>query len=178
MEKQQTPETNDHGEVLSIHMEHSPSPQQMMHAESDPIAALMTLVTNTGHGRFADTNRITDNWSAVAQMNESQGIPDYIQNLRKEIEENLTKENTGHVFDNFIQAWDIEAKLTACASCGIKAFEMGSVQFHQIPLHQLDSLLMSDETKEDLMSISAEFRLYLFNANKFTSRTKTATINQ
>ncbi len=101
MEKQlSTQETNDHGEVLSIHMEqleHSPSPQQMMHAETDPVAALMTLVTNTGHGRFADTTRITDNWSAVAQMNETQDIPDYIQNLRKEIEENVTKENTGPI---------------------------------------------------------------------------------
>ena len=38
----------------------------MENAETNIVAALITLVTNTGLGRFSDTSTLIDNWQAAA----------------------------------------------------------------------------------------------------------------
>lgn len=157
-EKKQTIFLNDQGEPLSINMKYQPSSQQMANAERDPITALLTLVTNTGLGRFADTAELIDNWPTAAASQPSQNPPDYFHNLRKEISDNITEEDGGKIVANFLESWNIEAKLFACASCGVKQFEMGNALSHSVPLHELKSLIMSDDKVVELNNILAEYR--------------------
>ncbi len=149
---------NAEGEQLSLHMKYAPSSEQMENAERDPVAALMTLATNTGLGRFQDTSKLIDNWSTAVDANPFDTPLHYVSNVGKEIAENLTEQDNGQIVKQFLESWNIEAALFACGSCGIKAFEMGTNKCYSVPLTQLNSLLISDTDKKDLLTIPSQYR--------------------
>ncbi|KAK4003710.1 hypothetical protein OUZ56_005465 [Daphnia magna] len=145
--------------VHNIHMiEYAPSADQMENAETNIVAALMTLVTNTGLGRFADASTLIDNWNEAASLNSTTSLPQYISNLINDINHNVTEVDMGRIVEEFLHSWNIEARLFACASCGIKAFEMGNDQSHSISIKELDSLLISDADRDKLLNIPLKFR--------------------
>ena len=150
--------TNKQGEILSTDMKYPPSTEQMANAEREPVAALMNFVTNTGLRRFSHTSQLIDNWSTEENRDPSQPVPDYIFNLANEVTANVSQTDINRIVQQFLEAWNIEAKLFACASCGIKEFEMGEAQSHQVPLHQLEKLLLSKEEVENLEKIPPKFR--------------------
>jgi hypothetical protein len=155
-QKQEEILLNDQGEPLSLDMIYPPSKEQLADAERNPEAALMNLVTNTGLARFRDTSRIIDNWSVVHDAQEI--IPDYVEHINQELQSNIENQEFKRILKDFLNDWNIEAELFACASCGVKAFEMGSCHRHHVPLQQLDSLLMSEEEIETLEKIPEEYR--------------------
>lgn len=149
---------NVYNEVLSMNIKYAPSADQMENAETNIVAALMTLVTNTGLGRFADASTLIDNWNEAASLNSTTSLPQYISNLINDINHNVTEVDMGRIVEEFLHSWNIEARLFACASCGIKAFEMGNDQSHSISIKELDSLLISDADRDDLLNIPLKFR--------------------
>ncbi|EFX64428.1 LOW QUALITY PROTEIN: hypothetical protein DAPPUDRAFT_266418 [Daphnia pulex] len=84
--------------------------------------------------------------------------PTIISNIINEVNQNVTEDDMSRIVEEFLQSWNIEAKLFACASCGMKAFEMGADQAYSVPIDQLSSLLMSDTDMEELLSIPLKFR--------------------
>jgi hypothetical protein len=139
-------------------MKYSPSGEQMENAETNIVAALMTLVTNTGLGRFSDTSTLIDNWQEAASLDSTTPPPQYIANLINDITHNVTEADMGRIVDEFQQSWHIEARLFACASCGIKAFEMGADQSCSLSIDELDSWIISDSDRDDLITIPIKFR--------------------
>jgi hypothetical protein len=139
-------------------MKYSPSSEQMENAETNIVAALMTLVTNTGLGRFSDTSTLIDNWQEAASLVSTTPPPQYIANLINDITHNVTEADMGRIVDEFQQSWNIEARLFACASCGIKAFEMGADQSCSLSIDEFDSWIMSDSDRDDLLTIPIKFR--------------------
>jgi hypothetical protein len=139
-------------------MKYSPSGEQMENAETNIVAALMTLVTNTGLGRFSDTSTLIDNWQEAARLDSTTPPPQYIANLINDITHNVTESDMSRIVDEFQQSWNIEARLFACASCGIKAFEMGADQSCSLSIDELDSWIMSDSDRDDLLNIPIKFR--------------------
>ncbi len=97
---------------------------QLLHFESDLEAALLNLVLNTGLERVRNTKNLISSWE-IAEY-DPQPSPQYIVNLSNEVLNNVTESDLGRIFDNFIRDWNIEASLFSCASCEVKAFEMGS----------------------------------------------------
>ena len=149
---------NAQQELLSTHMKYAPSGEQMENAEINVVAALMNLVTNTGLGRFPETTTLMNNWQAAANLDPNAPPPPFISNITNEINQNVTEADMSRIVEEFLMSWNIEAKLFACASCGIKAFEMGADQGHSVQIDKLSSLLMSDSDKEELLNIPLKFR--------------------
>ncbi len=86
-------------------MTHPPTADQLLHFESDPTAALMNNITNTGLDRFLDSDHVIDNWSDAA-LN-PQPSPDYLSNLAEEIIRNVrTEEDLGVIAEKFLNNWD------------------------------------------------------------------------
>lgn len=100
-----------------------------------------------------------DNWSEAAL--DPNPLPDYLNNLAQEIISNVTEEDLAVISETFLSNWDIEAQMLACASYGIKDFDMGSSKFHTVSLDQLSKLLFSKQEIIELENISEEYR-YLF----------------
>jgi hypothetical protein len=160
-QKQEAIHYNVQQELFSTHKKYAPSGEQMAYSETNIVAALMTLVTNTGLGRFPETTTLIDNWQVAANLDSSTPPPPFISNIINEVNKNVTEADMSHIVEEFLQSWNIEAKLFACASCGMKAFEMGADQAHPVPIDQLSSLLMSDTDMGELLSIPLKFRCTL-----------------
>jgi hypothetical protein len=88
-------------------MIHTPTPTQLLHFESDPEAALLNLVLNTGLERLRDTKNLITNWEIAVY--DPQPPPQYIVNLSNEVLNNVTESDLGRIFNNFIHDWNIEA---------------------------------------------------------------------
>lgn len=143
-------------------MHHAPSAEQMINAEHDPVVALMTMATNSGLGRFSSTTHLVNDWDAATQLlfgeDNATRLPQYIADLKSEIQENVTEDDHARIVEEFLQHKNSAASLFACGSCGVKTFRMGSVMQHTISVDQLSSLLMSTEEVAMLESIPSEFR--------------------
>ena len=144
------------GETLTLEIIHPRTSDQLLHFESDPIAALMNLITNTGLDRFRDADHLLHNWKHAASN--PQPHSSYLTNLSEEIISNVTEANRGVIADNFLKDWDIEAQMFGCASCGMKDFTMGPTKFHAVSLDQLSRLLISAPEVIELESIPEKFR--------------------
>jgi hypothetical protein len=144
------------GETLTLEIIHPRTSDQLLHFESDPIAALMNLITNTGLDRFRDADHLLDNWKHAASN--PQPPSSYLTNLSEEIIRNVTEANRGVIADNFLKDWDIEAQMFGCASCGMKDFTMGPTKFHAVSLDQLSRLLISALEVIELERIPEKFR--------------------
>jgi hypothetical protein len=151
---------NSYGEPLSLEMTHPPTDEQLLHFESDPVAALMNLITNTGLDRFRDSDHVIDNWGDAVL--DPKPPPDYLTNLAKEIISNVTEDDLGVIAEKFLSNWDIEAQMLACASCGVKDFAMGPSKFHTVSLEQLSKLLISKPEVMKLENIPEELRYFFF----------------
>nr|CAH0098455.1 unnamed protein product [Daphnia galeata] len=147
---------NGYGEPLTLEMIHPPTSDQLLHFESDPIAALMNLITNTGLDRFRDADHLADNWKHAASN--PQPPLGYLTNLSEEIISNVTEANLGVIAEKFLKDWDIEAQMFGCASCGMKDFAMGPAKFHAVSLDQLSRLLISAPEVIELERIPEKFR--------------------
>lgn len=155
-QKQEEILLNDEGEPLTLDMIYPPTKEQLAEAEKTPVAALMNLVTNTGLARFRDATMIIDNWTAAHDTQLI--IPDYRLHIAQELQSNITNPEFKRILNDFLKDWNIEARLFACASCGVKAFEMGTCHRHHVPLELLDSLLMSTEEIETLHKLPQQYR--------------------
>ena len=100
-----------------------------------------------------------ENWKAVSQLRPDEDrLPSYIADLKSEIQQNVTEEDSGRIVDDFLQRFHLDASLLACGSCGQKTYNMGNVRHHSVPLTQLAPLKMSEEKFATLLTLPAEYR--------------------
>lgn len=157
-DSKETFKQNRQGELLSIDMIYPPSSQQLLKMERDPVAALLNMATNSGLGRFPETdylfledfnnNKVTDQ------------IPAHLKSLASEIENNISDEDRRRIVKDFLQAWDISAPLYACACCGVRAYEMGKTKFHQSTLEDVCPLQFTQEQVGHLQRIPEIYRYH------------------
>lgn len=107
-----------------------PTAAQLAEFERDPHVALLALAMNSGQGRFLETD--------------DDLTPEAIQNLKKEISENLRPEDIGEIFTKFQKKFGKEADLYGCGMCGIRGFEMGTTKYHTFSLDQLHHLKLNE----------------------------------
>nr|CAH0112399.1 unnamed protein product [Daphnia galeata] len=123
---------NIYGEPLTMEIIHPPTSDQFFHFESNSIAALMNLITNTGLiGRFRDADNLINNWRHGSF--DPQPPPNYLTNLSEEIISNVTEVNLGVIAEKNLKNWDIEAQILGCAISGVKDFDMGPTKYHHLP---------------------------------------------
>jgi hypothetical protein len=137
---------NQEGETLSLGMKHSPTSQQLYKSESDITAALMNMATNTGLGRFPEAAKLHEEWDRLkADGVDPNIIPEHLSSLVYEIENEFTIDDQSRIIRTFQKLIDLDASLFSCASCGVRAFQMGDVKYHQVPLSELTILCYSDD---------------------------------
>lgn len=113
----------------------APTAEQLKNFERDPRVALLACASNSGQGRFLATD----------QNDLLNGSPIAIKQIKEEIEKNLKKEDFGYIFRKFQSQFDKNAKLVACACCGVRCFEMGGKVMHDCHLEMLAPLLMNKQ---------------------------------
>ena len=112
---------------------------------------------NSGQGRFLETDYTL--------------TPEAIENLKKEINENLKPENIGKIFTKFKHNFDKESRLYGCGTCGIRGFEMGSSKFRNFNLRDLGHLKLNEEQLAKYQEIVEPYRslqsVFKLNENEY-----------
>lgn len=119
-----------------------------MEFERDPRVALLAFAANSGQGRFLATDHedILNN------------VPGKISEIKAEIQKNLRTADIGEIFQKFKKSFDKNAQLLTCGCCGMRGFEMGGTEMHNIQLELLSHLLLSNEDRENNLRIPAPYR--------------------
>ena len=145
---------NDSGECLSSNMLNEPSSDQLKDRDGDAISARMAFATDTGLGRMHDAEHLHYELDQIKNgMIDGHDIPPKFKNLKSEIEKENNPKNLERIVQSFKRKISRFAKLKACASCGIRNFEMGQCKFYETKLSQLDALAY---TKAELADYMAE----------------------
>jgi hypothetical protein len=150
---------------LSLDMKEMPSKELLVNAEKDPTSALMALATNSGLGRFLDSSQLIREWRLIEPntvLNEEEEMPGYITNLIAELSKNVTLTDYGRIFQEFQNHWNLTADLVACASCGMKSYQMGEDSHHKVALEEVNCVQMSKENVQTLETYPQEYRYFLY----------------
>ena len=67
-------------------------------------------------------------------------VPSKLEEIKKEIEENLSRRDIGDIFQRFKKNFDKDAQLLACGSCGVREYEMGDKKMEPVHLLTLSHL--------------------------------------
>ena len=102
------------------------------------------MAINTGLARF---NGVSDLYKEDKVTVDIHDVPtkSIINNLIKEIETNFSPSTRGDIFENYRSQMDSSSNLIGCASCGIRAFQMGNVIFCLWPIREVKCLLLNHE---------------------------------
>ncbi len=122
---------------FTLYSKGTPSFQQLKHFERDPSIALLTMAVNSGQSQFAKVNLLHSHTSAEVEEQT-------VQCLKEEIESNLKPSDLGVIVDQFQAAFDKNCELQGCASCGVRAYQMGNVNYEELNIDTLDVLKLSD----------------------------------
>lgn len=124
---------------INLHCKEIPSAKQLENFEKVPVAALLALAVNAGQNRF----------SASAELYGStpEEERNLLDKLNREVELNFDNAVCGRIVDEFQQSFNKESLLLGCACCGIRAFQMSKVLYHQVPITELDLLQLNEERK-------------------------------
>lgn len=127
-----------------------PTSQQLQNFERETSIALLALAANSGQTRFAATNLLHPHVSTETQEMA-------INSLKEEIESNLKPIHLGTIVEKFQAAFDKNRLLLGCASCGIREFQMGKVNYEGVNFEALDLLRLSDEQVNTFKQIPLPF---------------------
>ena len=116
--------------------------------ERDARVALLACAANSGQGRFLQSDH-----EDILNQN-----PSKINEIKKEIEDNLSQGEIGKIFKRFAADFDKNAALSACASCGVRAFEMGEVKMFQFHLEMLSHLQLDDDQRTAYLNLPEQYR--------------------
>ena len=112
--------------VRNLNSKETPSAQQLVNFEKDPIAALLALAVNSGQNRFAASAKL---YGSTPEEEKH-----LLEELNREVELNFDIAVCGRIVDEFQQSFNKESLLLGCACCGIRAFQMSKVLYHQVPI--------------------------------------------
>lgn len=145
---------NSQDEALSFYMMHAPLPEQLLQMEHEPVAALLNMATNTGRGRYPESDqRFLEHFKDSGSE-----IPEHLKPLAIEISRNITDEDRSRLVKDFLQSWNISAPLYVCGCCGVRAFEMGGTKFHKASLEDIRPLQFTSQQVEYLEKIPTNYR--------------------
>ena len=153
---------------FSLEMKTCPTALQLKDIEHDPVIALMSFAVNSGHARFIGAEHLHRTFDDTHNTEYDISIvPEQFKNLVAEIEQEITDESEERIVTDYLQAINRSARLVTCASCGMKAFEMGDVKHHVMPVSSLDVLRCSQEKIDVINSTPCEFRYKITNLYSF-----------
>lgn len=165
--------------------------------ETNPITALIAFATNSGLERYPNIyglhNSPSDANNESIQSNDNYIVEngsDHNSNNTPELE--LQNENESEIiklieqiktetlqieevqeriFLDFRKEWNSQAILMACASCGIRALQLGNVEYKNYDIVKLDILKYSPEQTTELLQIPEKYRraisYFLYEENYF-----------
>ena len=125
--------------------------------ERDPSSALLCMAINTGLARFSLTSHLFKEASVFVDSNDLETLQK-IESLRSEIQENFSPATRGPIFEKFQERINTRANLIGCASCGMRAFQMGDVKYKVRPVSEMKSLLLTAEQLLELQAIPIAYR--------------------
>ena len=145
---------NDSGECLSYNMLNEHSSDHLKDRDGDAISAKMAFATDTGLGRgMHDAEHLHYELDQIKNgMIDGHDIPPKFKNLKSEMEKENNPKNLERIVQSFKRKISRFAKLKACASCGIRNFEMGQCKFYETKLSQLDALAYTKAELADYMA--------------------------
>jgi len=144
---------------FSLEMKTCPTALQLKDIEHDPVIALMSFAVNSGHARFIGAEHLHRTFDDPNNAEYDNSIvPQQFKNLIAEIEREITDESEERIVTDYLQAINRSARLVTCASCGMKAFEMGDVKHHVMAVSSLDILRCSQEKIDVINSAPCEYR--------------------
>lgn len=153
---------------FSLEMKTCPTALQLKDIEHDPVIALMSFAVNSGHARFIGAEHLHRTFDDPNSAEyDSYIVPEQFKNLIAEIEQEITDESEERIVTDYLQAINKSARLVTCASCGMKAFEMGDVRHHVMPVSSSDVLRCSQEKIDVINSTPCEFRYTITNLYSF-----------
>jgi hypothetical protein len=115
------------------------------------------MAINTGLARFSSASHLYKEKRVLLDPNDME-TRQKIESLRSEIEENFSPNMRGTIFEKYREKINTRADLIGCASCGMRAFEMGDVKFSFRPVPEMKSLLLNAEQMSELQAIPIQYR--------------------
>ena len=162
---------NKEGELLSLNMKKQPTTEQLQHRETDALSALMSFMTDTGLGRMKKMKNLHEELIKI-RNEESDGseVPEDFKDLIEEIQEENSASNLSRIISSFKNKINKQARLSCCAACGMKNFEMGNHHFHPTKLSDLDVLAFTKTEIEELYTIDEKYRYKILASLKIEIR--------
>jgi len=134
---------------LSYTQKEVPTADQLMHREQDPMAALLAFAVNSGQHRFQE---IMDLAAAGAVD------PAAEDRFREELEAEYAPSIQGEVYEHFMERYNIEAPLLACAACGVRQIVHDPSTVATKQLAQLSALRYTEKQVADLLLLPTAYR--------------------
>ena len=116
--------------------------------------------SNANRGNLEDENAIPNTEDNLNEATPERENEPEILHLMEQIKlETLQIEEVQEkIFLDFRKAWNSKANLTACASCGIRAFQLGNIEYKNYAIEKLEILKYSTEQTAILFEIPERFR--------------------
>lgn len=150
---------NKEGEPLSLDMKNAPTTEQLQQRENDALSALLSFMTDTGLGRM---KKMKDLHKELVKLKngETDGseVPEEFKSLIEEIQAENSTSNFSRIITSFKKKINKQARLSCCAACGMKNYEMGKQHFHTTKLSDLDVLAFTTAEIEELNAIEEKYR--------------------
>lgn len=145
--------------TLSFRMRTCPTKEQLKEVERDPIAALLSFAINSGLGRFSNADHLHTIFELMKDPDyDSSVVPDEFKGLVEEIQAEICLADTERIVRQHNKDIDKKARLTVCAACGMRSFDMGNVHHHIQPVYELDILKCTEERTLEIENTDKEFR--------------------
>ena len=127
--------------------------------ERDPFAAQHVFATNSGLHIFDKISQLFSNSNVIDT--EDPNVEECIDQLIKDVNDNLSVEDLGTMNADFNKTFDLKAPLFGCASCGVREFQMGldkTKRFRDRHLLELGKYKKTQEQLAALNKINRRFR--------------------
>ena len=145
--------------AVSFRMRTCPTAEQLADAERDPVVALLAFAINSGLGRFTHSEHLYKISELMKNPEfDSCVVPEEFKELVAEIEKEVTIADSQRIVGQHNSDTNKQAMLTACAACGMRAFDMGDIHHYMKPISQLDILKCTKERVDEIEQTSEEFR--------------------
>ena len=140
-------------------MKNGPTTEQLKHRETDALSALISFMTDTGLGRMTKMKDLHKEF-AKFKSGESDGseVPEEFQELIEEIEQENSTSNLSRIISSFKNKINKQARLSCCAACGMKNFDMGNHHFHTTKISDMEVLSFTQTEMDELYKIKDKYR--------------------
>ncbi len=143
-------------EPFSLKMKRKPTQVELAGYERDPTAALISLFRNTGLSRFKMARALYGKSNKIEISNPLN--KEAIGMLAQEVKKDFQASEWGRIVDQFQNNFNLTATLKSCACCGMRSYEMGSVNYVEVDVQSLTLLQYSIEQMNYLNRIPSEYQ--------------------